>query len=112
MATEIELRPLKYNTVAASQTAQVLNRATADGGTGNGAVGDILEYVTVIPASTSPGAVTLIDGATSITIFAGGASSVGDLKPFTIMWGARSLNGPYKITTGTSVSLSAFGRFT
>ncbi len=63
----------EYETVAASQTAQVLG--------GAGAVGDAIFGVLVIPATTSPGAVTLLDGATSIPIFTGGATSVADLKP-------------------------------
>jgi len=93
-----------YETVAASQTAQVIGVT--------GATGDYISHITVIPATTSPGNVLLLDGATSITVFAGGASSVSNLVPFTIMLGARSVNGAWKITTGSNVSCIAFGNFT
>lgn len=107
MAAEVEVAALRYNTVAASQTAQALTGAAA-----TGAPGDIIEYVDIIPASTSPGAVTLVDGSTSIVIFAGGAGSVADLKPFPVLIGARSRNAPWKVTTGANVSVFAVGRFT
>src|SRR4051812_6021458 len=50
----------------------------------SGAIGDYLESVIIIPGTSSPGAVSIKDGAgAAITIFGGGASSVADLKPFT-----------------------------
>lgn len=94
----------EYETVAASQTAQV--------GGATGGTGDYIEGVLLIPASTSPGAVSLLDGATSITIFAGGASSVGDLKPFAVPLGLVSVNGPWKLTTGANISAIVIGNFT
>lgn len=93
-----------YETVAASQTAQVLG--------GSGAVGDYLAGVLVVPATTSPGAVTILDNATSITIFTGGASSVSNLVPFMIPLGMKSVNGPWKVTTGANVSAVGIGAFT
>jgi hypothetical protein len=94
----------EYETVAASQTAQVMG--------GAGATGDYLDSILVIPATTSPGNVLLLDNATSITVFTGGATSVADLKPFTIGIGAKSVSGAWKITTGANVSVIAFGNFT
>lgn len=93
-----------YETVAASQTAQVIG--------GSGAVGDYLAGVLVVPATTSPGAVSIIDNATSITIFTGGASSVSNLVPFMIPLGMKSVSGAWKITTGANVSAIAIGSFT
>lgn len=93
-----------YKTVAASQTAQVLGST--------GATGDWLDFVLIIPASTSPGAVTLLDNATSITIFAGGASSVASLVPFAVPIRAVSASGAWKLTTGASVSAIGVGNFT
>jgi hypothetical protein len=92
-----------YETVAASQTAQVL-------GVG-GSYGDYITGILVIPATTSPGAVALLDGATSINVFAGGATSVSSLVPFPIPLGMVSKNGPWKITTGANVSCIAVGNF-
>lgn len=93
-----------YVTVAASQTAQVLQASA-------GAIGDYVSGVLVIPATTSPGNVLLLDNATSITIFAGGASSVSNLVPFFIPLGAVSRSGAWKLTTGTNVSAVAIGKF-
>lgn len=94
---------LSYETVAASQTAQVLGTA--------GATGDVIAGILVVPASLSPGVVTLIDNATSITVFAGGASSLTELKPFWVPLGIKSVSGPWKLTTGANVSCIAVGDF-
>lgn len=94
---------LTYETVAASQTAQVLGTA--------GATGDVLHGILVIPATTSPGNVILLDNATSITVFTGGATSVSDLKPFWIPIHAKSASGAWKLTTGAAVSCIAVGDF-
>lgn len=94
----------EYEDVAASQTAQVIG----DGGT---QPGQHLSHVVVFPASTSPGAVTLLDGGSSKVIFPGGASSVSNLVPFTIYLGCGSKNGAWSITTGANVSARAVGDF-
>jgi hypothetical protein len=94
----------EYETVAASQTAQVLGAT--------GAIGDYIKGVLVIPATTSPGVVTLLDGATSIPIFVGGATSVADLKPFFVPLGMKCLGAGWKITTGANVSAIGIGDFT
>jgi hypothetical protein len=94
----------EYETVAASQTAQTLG---ATGGTG-----DYISGILVVPASTSPGVVTLLDNATSISVFAGGASSVSTLHPFFIPLGMISVSGAWKITTGANVSCIGVGNFT
>lgn len=94
-----------YETVAASQTAQAL------GATGN--AGDYLMGLVIIPATTSPGAVSIKDGSgAAITVFAGGASSVSTLIPFTVPLNVVSNNGAWQITTGADVSAIAVGNFT
>lgn len=93
-----------YETVAASQTNQVLG--------GTGAAGDYLAGILVVPATTSPGLIQIADGGGSaITVFAGGANSVGSLAPFAIPVGAISKNGAWKVTTGANVSVIAVGSF-
>jgi hypothetical protein len=77
-----------------------------------GATGDLLSAVIVVPSSVSPGAVTIYDNLTAITIFAGGANSLSNLVPFTIDLGMRSVNGAWRITTGTGVSAICIGDFT
>lgn len=94
----------EYETVAASQTAQVLGAT--------GAVGDYLAGLLVVPATTSPGNVIILDNATSITVFAGGANSVSNLIPFFIYIGANSVSGAWKVTTGANVSVIGVGNFT
>lgn len=94
----------EYETVAASQTAQVIGAT--------GAAGDFISGILVVPATTSPGNVLLLDNATSITVFTGGASSVSNLVPFMIPLGMKSVSGAWKITTGANVSCIAIGNFT
>lgn len=95
----------QYETVAAGQTTQALGVT--------GAAGDFLEGVLIIPATTSPGAVAIKDGAnTAITIFTGGAGSVASLVPFFVPVCANSAAGAWQITTGANVSVIAVGMFT
>lgn len=94
----------EYETVAASQTAQALGAT--------GATGDYISGLLVIPATTSPGNVILLDNATSITVFTGGATSVSNLVPFFIPLGMISVSGAWKVTTGANVSVIGIGNFT
>jgi hypothetical protein len=96
-----------YNTVAASATAQVLT-----GGSG-GAIGDWLDFLLIIPATISCGAVSVIDGLGSpITVFAGaGVTPLITLMPFTIPIRAITVSGPWKVTTGSNLSVVAIGNF-
>jgi hypothetical protein len=91
-----------YKNVIAAQTASALG---ATGGSN-----DFFSHVLIVPATTSPGAVTLVDGAVSSVIFAGGASSVLDLKPFLVPVLANASTG-WAITTGANVSAFAVGSF-
>lgn len=104
MASPVELAPVSYEDIAASQSAQVLG--------GAGATGDYLDGLLIIPETTSPGAVSLLDGGNSTTVFVGGANSVSSLVPFIIPQGTRSVSGQWKVTTGTNVHVRAFGNFT
>ncbi len=94
----------KYETVAAGQTAQVLGDA--------GAVGDVIQGLLITPAIAACGVVTLLDGATSIPIFVGGGTTaLPSLMPVYIPLGLRAVNAGWKITTGVSVSVIAWGDF-
>lgn len=94
----------EYETVAASQTDQVMGAT--------GAAGDLLSGLLVIPATTSPGAVSIKDGSgAAITVFTGGASSVSNLVPFYIPLALRAGTN-WKVTTGANVSVIASGNFT
>ena len=92
-------------TVAASATDQVLG--------GTGAIADWLQRLIIIPASVSPGAVSIKDGAGSaIVVFAGGTNSLLELRPIVVDVMAKSTAGAWKVTTGANVSVIAIGNFT
>lgn len=94
-----------YETVAASQTDQALGAT--------GASGDSLDGLLIVPATTSPGAVSIKDGSGSaITVFTGGTGAVSNLVPFLVPLGIKSTGGAWKVTTGANVSVIAAGRFT
>lgn len=92
----------QYETVAASQTDQVMG--------GAGAAGDYLKAVLIVPATTGAGTVSIKDGSGSaINIFVSG--TLGDLRPIWIPIGIKSTSGAWKITTGANVSAIGIGRF-
>jgi hypothetical protein len=95
----------EWETVAASQSDQALGAT--------GGAGDFLSHLVVVPATTSPGAVSIKDGAGSaISVFTGGSGSVVSLAPFTIVLNMKSLSGAWKVTTGANVSVIGVGNFT
>lgn len=91
-----------YETVAASQTAQVLG--------GAGAAGDYLHRLIVSVVTVATGSITLLDGATSIVILTGAATLVPGV--YSVEIGLASANGPWKITTGAGATVIAVGIFT
>ncbi len=99
---------INYEAVAASASAQIMGAT--------GAVGDFLAGVLIVPATLSPGAVSITDGdGSAITIFTGGASSILTLHPFFVPVGAKCVNATtpgWKVTTGTNVSALGVGFFT
>lgn len=107
MADKVEIVSTEdeYETFAASSSD------VAAGATGKKA--DKLSHLIIVPATTSPGAVSIKDGSGSaISLFAGGASSAADLKSWTVYVGMKSRAGAWKITTGANVSVIAVGNFT
>jgi hypothetical protein len=96
----------EYETVAAGQTDQVLGAG--------GAVGDLLVQLLIVPASTSPGAVSIRDGAGGpvITVFVGGADSLATLHPFPVVLNLRAASAGWRVTTGANVSVIGSGNFT
>lgn len=94
----------EYETVAAGQAEQVIGAA--------GAAGDFLAGLLIVPATTSPGAVTIKDGnGAAISVFTGGVNSVSNLVPFFVPLGLRAATA-WKVTTGANVSVIASGNFT
>jgi hypothetical protein len=94
-----------YETVAASQTDQIMGAS--------GAAGNYLAGVLIVPGTTAAGAVSIKDGAGSaITIFAGGGTTaLTTLIPFFVPLGIYCATS-WKITTGTNVTAIGIGKFT
>lgn len=91
-----------YETVAASASAQVLGNV--------GKAGNYLASLIIVPATTTPGAVSITDGTGSaITIFVGG--TITTVAPIPVPVGLKSTTGPWKVTTGLNVSVIAVGDF-
>lgn len=93
-----------YEMVAASATAQALGAT--------GVKGDYISRIIIIPGTTSPGAVSILDDDISMSIFPGGANSVNELRPMVVELGLTSKKGGWKITTGANVTVLACGQFT
>jgi hypothetical protein len=93
----------RYETVAASQTDQVL------GSTGAG-VGDYIERLICVVATPATSNVLIQDGdGTAITVLpAAVAAAVGT---YVIEVGAYSVIGAWSVTTGAGVSVLAIGKF-
>lgn len=88
--------------VAAGQTDQQISTKK----------GSIIQRFIIVPASTSPGAVSFKDGSsgTARTVFFGGTTS--DIKSFVIEYGGRGAGTDgFHITTGANVSVIVVGRF-
>lgn len=90
-----------YETVAASQTAQVLG--------GTGAIGDYLHRLIVSVNTVATASVTLLDGATSISLMTGAATLVPGA--YALECGMISAAGAWKITTGAGATVIAVGIF-
>lgn len=95
-----------YETVAASATAQVLG--------GAGAAGDYLSHCVIYPITTGAGIVVVFDNTnaagTNVIDFPTGTLS--NLAPIPVPVGAISTAGPWKVTTGTNVKVTCYGKFT
>jgi hypothetical protein len=89
-----------YETVAASQTAQVLG--------GAGAVGDYLHRIVVSVNTSLTSTVSVLDNST--TVLAIPAST--PVGVYSLEINAASALGPWKITTGAGVTVMAVGFFT
>ncbi len=89
-----------YETVAASQTAQVLG--------GTGAAGDYLHRIVVNVATSLTSTVSVIDGSTTILSIPA-STPVGS---YSLELNLAAATGPWKITTGAGVTVLAVGLFT
>ena len=98
--TSVEVGGSDYETVAASQTDQVLG--------GAGAKGDFLSRIILNNITVATAGVTLTDGTTAIVIQTAASAQLG---PVVVEVGARAKTGPWKLTTGAGVTAIAVGQF-
>lgn len=92
----------RYETVAVSQTDQVLGVV--------GAAGDYLERLVITVATAATAAVSIKDGTGSaISIMPN--SPGGGIGVYVVDIGAVSTNGAWKVTTGAGSTVLAVGRF-
>lgn len=90
-----------YETVAASQTDQVLGPT--------GAAGDRLERLIITVATAASGTVAIDDGGgTDIPITAANIA----IGVYTVQLGIYSVTGAWRVTTGAGATVVAVGRFT
>lgn len=90
-----------YETVAASQTGQILGTA--------GAKGDYLHRLILVVSTAATAATSIIDGVTSITIFPNSPGS--GVQTYVVEVGLASQTGAWSITTGAGTALIAVGIF-
>ena len=93
----------KYETVAASQTAQVLGTT--------GAIGDRIKKLIVTVTTAATSTVALLDSTTSVSLVAANAA----IGTYTIDFGEQGIVsqiGAWNITTGAGASVIAVGDFT
>ena len=95
-----------YETVAASQTAQVLGTT--------GAVGDYLHRLICTVSTAATSVVQIVDGTgTGILTHTILPNAVGDgIGVYNIELNTVSANGAWKVTTGAGVEVMAVGIFT
>ncbi len=91
----------QYETVAASQTGQVLG--------GTGAKGDYLHRLVISNVTVATAAVTVIDGSTSIVILTGAAGQTTGV--YSVEMNMISMSGAWSITTGAGCTVVAVGIF-
>ena len=90
----------QYETVAVSQTGQVLG--------GTGATGDYVQRLIINTITVATAGVTLIDGSTSIVIQTAASGVIGVQS---VEIGVASVTGAWKITTGAGATVVAVGIF-
>lgn len=92
----------QYETVAASQTGQVLGAT--------GATGDYIRSLVCVVSTAATAQVTLLDGATSIVVLPNLPG--GGIGTYTIPLGLYSVSGAWSVTTGAGVAVIGIGSFT
>ena len=88
-----------YETVAVSQTAQVLGT--------NGAIGDYLHRIVVTVSTAASSTVNIIDGSTTVLAIPANTP----IGVYSLELGLNAATGPWKVTTGAGAAVLAVGLF-
>jgi hypothetical protein len=92
----------EYETVAASQTDQVMGTT--------GRIGDYIEGLIIVVATAATSQVSIKDGAgPAITVFPN--SPGGGVGTYNVALGMKSSAGAWKVTTGAGCTVIAVGNF-
>lgn len=100
LTSPVEVGGSEYETVAATQTDQILGTA--------GAKGDFLARLIINTITVATAGVTITDGTTAIVIQTAASAILG---PQTVELGIRAQTGPWKVTTGAGATVVAVGQF-
>lgn len=78
-----------------------------------GGAGCVVQHVVIVPATTSPGEVKLVDGSGggAVDIVLLKAGTVGDLRPIHLTLGLKPTQSVLNLACGANVSAIAIGRF-
>ena len=88
-----------YETVAVSQTAQVLGT--------NGAIGDYLHRIVVTVSTAATSTVSIIDGSTTVLAIPANTP----IGVYSLALNLNAATGPWKVTTGAGAAVLAVGLF-
>jgi len=88
-----------YETVAVSQTAQVLGT--------NGAIGDYLHRIVVTVSTAASSTVNIIDGSTTVLAIPANTP----IGVYSLALNLNAATGPWKVTTGAGAAVLAVGLF-
>lgn len=91
-----------FETVAVSQTDQVLGNA--------GAAGDLLEQLIITVATAATSTVSIKDGSGGASIPITVANTA--IGVYSVPIGAKTLTGGWRVTTGAGATVLAVGKFT
>ncbi len=75
-----------------------------------GAEGDAIDQLWIFPATVTPGALTLADGATVLYAWPAGIT-LNDTRPIYVPLYLRSREGAWTVTAGANISALASGQF-
>jgi hypothetical protein len=97
----------RFYVKCAANAVTALTESTT-GGTGK--LGDEIDWLWIFPTTTTPGAVTLSDGGTSVWPWPGGIT-LADIRPIFVPLNIRSQVGGWTVTTPAGVTVLASGAF-